>query len=187
MALDLGTASILGDPDTAGPDGTPLGADDMRTQLALSTRYLANWYNATDGSDNKSIWWQKIDTERALVESTYAEMLLAENLYFPTAQAKSDYLQAANGWATLYEELQLSADTLPQPSLLDQAASFVSTTLKAPQVIIPNLFDELGSILNASLGKFLAQAWPVVTVAAIGGILYVFGKPLSKLWEKSIQ
>lgn len=184
MALDLGAANILGDPETAGDQGTPLDADEMRAQLALSTRYLANWYKATDGSDNQAIWYQKIDALRAQVEGTYKEMLSDDNLYFPTTQAKVDYLAASNNWAQLYLQLQLSADTLPQASLIDEAANVISAGIKAPTVVIPNLFSEIGKVLNSSLGNFLAQAWPVVTIVVIGGVVYFFHKPIRKLAEK---
>jgi hypothetical protein len=174
MATDLGVESFLGDADADG-----LGNADAREKLALSTRYLANWYKATSGSDNKDVWYQKIDALRNKVETLYAQLTADDNPFLSPVE-KSDYNAASGAWADLWRQLTLSEDTV-DISLVNSVADFASTAVSAPGVIIPDLFEKAGSLINDSVGKFFAQVWPVLTVIVIGGAIYVFRKPLSKL------
>jgi hypothetical protein len=174
MATDLGVESFLGDADADG-----LGNADAREKLALSTRYLANWYKATSGSDNKDVWYQKIDALRNKVETLYSQLTADDNPFLSPVE-KSDYNAASGAWADLWRQLTLSEDTV-DISLLSQAADFATTAIKAPTVIIPDIMEQLGKLVNDSVGKFFAQIWPVLTVVIIGGVVYVFRKPLSKL------
>lgn len=174
MATDLATESFLGDADA-----DELGNSDARDKLALATRYIANWYKATSGSDNKDVWYQKIDALRSKIETLYSQLTNDQNPFLSPVE-KSDYNTASGAWADLWRQLTLSTDTI-DVSLISQAADFVTTTLRAPGIAIPNFFQSVGGIINDSVGKFMAQVWPVLIIVTIGGIVYVFRAPLSRL------
>ena len=173
MGTDLGLENLLG---TSEDDGSP----GLRDRLALATRYLANWYRATSSSDNKAIWYQKIDTVRRKVEDSYHELNQPLNLYFLSKQAKVDYDDASASWAALWRELQFSTDTI-DVSLIDRVASFEDMLFHAPSTLLPAVGNELGKALGGTLGGFLASTWPYL--AAAGGLLaiYIFRAPLARL------
>lgn len=178
MALDLGVESLLG---TSDDDGSP----GLRDRLALATRYLANWYKATSSSDNKDVWWQKIDTVRAKVEATYNELLQPLNSGFLSRQAKADYDDASASWADLWRQLQTSDDTI-DVSLLSQLADFGTTLIQAPGLIIPQITDSLGKALGDGTARFFAAAWPFLIGAGVALGVYVFRRPLAALVSKGV-
>jgi hypothetical protein len=172
--LDLATESFLGDADA-----DELGNQDARAKLALATRYIANWYKATSGSENKDVWYQKIDSLRSGVQTLYTQ-LTADGNPFLSTQQKSDYNAVSGNWADLWRQLMLSTDTIDR-TLMSQAADFVTTTLNAPGIAIPAIFQSVGGIINDSVGKFMAQVWPVIIIAGVAGGIYLFRAPLSRL------
>ncbi len=169
---NLGVESILG--IDANED-----AQTLRDRLALSTRYIANWYRATKGSDDQATWYQRIDTERAKVEAAYNELIKSENAYFPGRTAKALYQDAANDWPQLWRDLKLSADTLSEPSLLDTAADFGTTLLHTPSAIISDIGNEVGKAIGGAAGNLWRQAWPWLLVAGVGVTVYYFRAPIS--------
>lgn len=173
---DLGLEGLLG---TSGGEL----AQDLRDRLALSTRYLANWYRATDGSENKAVWWQKIDTVRSKVERAYADLLEASNASFAGVRARGDYDDASASWAQLWRELSLSADTIDF-SLIDQIADWTDTIAHAPGLLVPQIGNEIGKAVGGALGGFLAQTWPYLAGAGLLYVAYVFRRPLVALAGK---
>lgn len=172
---DLGAEGLLG------PDAEGQLAQDVRDRLALATRYLANWYRATKGSDNQAIWWQRIDTERVKVERAYELAGRQENQVFLGAEARAAYVDAAEGWPQLWRDLKLSSDTLVEPSLLDQAA----TIAQSPLAFLPTFSEGLAKAVGDSLAGITRQLAPWLLVAAVAGTVYVFRKPLLRLAEKA--
>ena len=173
---DLGLESLLGTSDGE-------LAQDLRDRLALSTRYLTNWYRATDGSENKAVWWQKIDTVRAKVERAYADLLEASNASFAGVRARGDYDDASAAWAQLWRELELSADTIDS-SLIYSIADWADTVAHAPGLLAIQVGNELGKAAGGALGAFLAQTWPYLAGAGALGLIYVFRRPLVALAGK---
>lgn len=174
MGTDLGVENLLG------IDGTGQLSSDLRESLALATRYIANWYKATKDSDNKDVWWQKIDTERAKVEAAYNLLLQADQNPFPGNTGIAAYSDAASGWPQLWRDLSLSPDTI-DTSLLNSAADFFTTVAEAPGLIIPQIGNELGKIVGGTLGNFLAQTWPYIALVGAAGVIYVFRGPLGRM------
>jgi hypothetical protein len=175
---------------TSGPEGLLGYADDldaqtMRDRLALATRYLANWYAATKGSDNQDVWWARIDQLRAEVEGSYSEMSQDANTYFAGKTAIANYNQASNDWNSLYNDITLSIDA-SQLSVINALPDLPSAILQAPGVILPQIGNELGKIIGGTLGQFLRQTWPYLIVAGAVGLVYVFRGPLSKLAGKVV-
>lgn len=165
----------------ADDDGSP----GLRDRLALSTRYLANWYKATSATlgpygasaQTQAVWWQKIDSVHQKVQDTYNELLQPLNLYFLSPQAKADYNAASSAWAELWRELELSTDTV-DISLIDQVASFADTLIEAPSLILPSISNSLGKAIGGTIGAFLAQTWPYLAGAGLLYGIYVFRRPL---------
>jgi hypothetical protein len=171
---DLGAEGLLG------PDAEGQLAQDVRDRLALATRYLANWYRATKGSDDQALWWQKIDTERAKVERAYEIAGRQENQLFLGREALAAYVDAAEGWPSLWRELKLSSDTLVEPSLLDRAAGIVEN----PLAFLPTVSEGLAKAVGDSLAGIARQLAPWLIVAGVAGAVYVFRRPLMRLAEK---
>lgn len=165
---NLGVESLLG------PDADGVAAPDARDVLALASRYLANWYKATKGSEDQDVWWQRIDTERAKVELAYKLASQEDSTYFLTRAAKAAYTDAAHDWPQLWRDLKLSADTLPEPSLIDEVASIVT----APFSILPTLGNEVGKAVGGAVGNLVRQVFPYVLLT--GGIIvvYTFREPI---------
>jgi hypothetical protein len=182
----LGTESLLG-------DSYDLDAQTMRDNLALATRYLANWYKATDSSIAKdlnrtapdtAVWWQKIDVVRRKVEATYQELLAPSQQLFASAQSKADYNDASAAWAALYREMVLSVDTI-DVSLLDVAGSYVDTLTTAPAMIVTQVGNQIGKAVGGGLGSFLALTWPYLIGAGVLLGVYTFRVPLAALARKA--
>ncbi len=171
---NLGAESLLG-VDAEGEE-----AQDVRDRLALATRFLANWYRATKGSEDQAVWWQKIDAERIRVERAYALAGTAENQVFLGTEARAAYVDAAAGWPGLWRELKLSAATLAEPSLLDRAASIA----EAPLSFLPSFSEGLSKAVGDSLAAVMRQLAPWLLVAGAVGVVYVFRKPLGALASK---
>ncbi len=166
---NLGASSALGTGD-----GELAG--DLHDRLDLALQYIANWYRATKGSDNQDLWWAKIDQVRAKVEN--AERLITAAEVFPTADQVALYNDASSSYASLYTELYTSADTLPQPALIDQAADLVTTIVEAPSTFITYAAGLIGKTAGDAAKQFFLGAWPVLLVGAV--VVVVFRKPLAK-------
>jgi hypothetical protein len=177
-ATTSGVENLLGYADD-------LDAQTMRDRLALATRYLANWYKATKGTDDQGVWWQQIDTLRASVESVYKEMTDPANSFFAAKSTIGHYNDAANAWSDLWRRITLSIDA-NQISLMSALPDLPSAILEAPGVILPQIGNELGKIIGGTLGQFLRQTWPYLAVAGAVGLVYVFRAPLSKLAGKVV-
>lgn len=171
---NLGAESLLG------VDAEGEAAQDVRDRLALASRYLANWYRATKGSDDQATWWQRIDDQRRKVEDAYELASASGNELFLGTAARAAYVDAAAGWPQLWRDLKLSADTLPEPSLLDQAASLAS----APFAMLPTLGNELGKAIGGALGSLVRQLFPYILVAGAAGVVYVFRAPIMAVVAK---
>jgi hypothetical protein len=170
--VDLGPESALSIPDGE-------TAQTLRDRLDLALRYLSNWYRATKGSDNQDVWWARIDQERAKVEAAFNLMDPAK--IFPGNAELAAYNDAAAGFPQLYRDLTLSADSLPQPDLLDVAASVLDAALNGPGYIITAATNAITKGVGNAAGKAFANLWPVLAVAAGVGLLYIFRAPLLRL------
>ncbi|HET7485835.1 MAG TPA: hypothetical protein VFJ64_10745 [Solirubrobacterales bacterium] len=176
--LALGPESLLAYGD--GED-----AQTLHDRLDLALRYIANWYKATGDSANKSIWWTRIDQVRAKVEA--AERAMNPSQVFPGNAELALYNDAGPAFAQLWRDLTLSADTLPDPSLLAKAADTLDTILQTPGYVVSAAADAAAKIAGA-LGKgagdaarnFVFSAWPLLAIAGIAGVVYFFRKPLAR-------
>jgi len=169
---DLGAAgSLLGTGDGE-------LASDLHDRLDLALQYLANWYRATKGSDNQDVWWTKIDQVRAKVET--AERQITASEVFPTSAQVALYNDASAGYADLYTELQLSADTLPQPALIDKAADLFTTIVQTPSTLVTYVAGVIGKGAGDATKQFFLGAWPLLLAAGVVGGVYLFRKPLAK-------
>jgi hypothetical protein len=164
----------LGPESLLGVDAEGEAAQDVRDRLALATRYLANFYRATKGSDDQALWWQRIDTQRAKVERAYALAGTAENQLFLGDEARAAYVDAAATWPQLWRDLKLSSDTLKEPSLLDRAASVAEN----PLAFLPTFSEGLSKAVGDSLAAIARQLAPWLLLAGAAGVVYVFRKPL---------
>jgi hypothetical protein len=170
--LALGPESLLspGDGETAGT---------LHDRLDLALRYIANFYKATADSDNKAIWWTKIDQVRAKVEA--AERALDPSLVFPGNSELALYNDAAADFPALWRELYLSPDTLPHRDLLSVAADVFDTIVETPGYIISRVADSAGKALGNGAKNFIYGAWPFLLAAGIGLLAYGFRRPLGRL------
>ena len=172
---DLGASSVLGYAS-----GDP--SADLHDRLDLALRYIANWYTATHGSTNQDLWWAKIDQVRAKVET--AEQQITSSDVFPSTSELNLYNDASQAYAGLYEELYSSADTLPQPALIDQAADLLSTIAETPGYLVTKAAGLVGHAINDSAKAFFLASWPVLLVAGVA--VFVFRKPLAKALALSV-
>lgn len=166
---NLGASSVLGIADGE-------ASADLHDRLDLALQYIANWYRATKGSDNEDLWWAKIDQVRGKVET--AERQITASEVFATKAQVNLYNDASYAYAGLYTELYTSADTLPQPALIDQAAGLVTTIIETPSTFITYVAGVVGKGAGDAAKQFFLGAWPVLLVAGVAVI--VFRKPLAK-------
>lgn len=167
--VDLGPESLLQDAEA-----TPI--TDTRSRLNLALRYLANWYRATEGSDEQSVWWVKIDDVRAKVEAAFVAMDPAK--VFPGVDELATYHDAQLAFADLWRQLTFSIDTLPRPDLITQAADFVDTLVHMPGTILTTTVDIVTKAAGDATKKAITNLWPVLLVAGVlgGGYLAVKAK-----------
>jgi hypothetical protein len=171
-APNLGAPSMGADAVDLGPSALLIDADgnlitDTRTRLDLALRYISNWYRATDGSDNQSIWWVKIDGVRAKVEAAFTAMDPAK--VFPGKDELAVYSDAQLAFADLYRQLQFSSDTLPKPGLLDLAADFVDALAETPGIILTTVVDKVSKGIGDATKKAITNLWPILAVVAVAG------------------
>lgn len=178
MSQDLGIESFLGTADGE-------LAQDLRDRLALATRYIANWYAATEDSDNKDIWWAKIDVLRGKVESAYKRLLAPQNVTFLGRSDVAAYDDASAAWASLWRELTLSPDTI-DVDRLSQVADLFTTIVQTPAAIITQVGNELGKAVGGAAGGFLARAWPYLLGAGVIVAVWTFRQPLAALASKAV-
>lgn len=171
IATDLGPEGLLVDAE-----GNPI--DDTRRRLDLALRYISNWYRATDDSDNKSIWWAKIDDVRAKVEAAFTSM--DPSKVFPGKDELALYHDAQAAFPEMWRQLNFSADTLPRPELIDIAADFLDAVTETPGIIVTTVIDKLTKGAGDAVGKAVKNLWPVLLVAGVlgGGYLVVKAKVL---------
>jgi hypothetical protein len=169
--VSLGPESLLSLPD--GED-----AEALHNRLDVALRYLANWYKATDGAADKAIWWTRIDQVRAKVEA--AERAITPGIIFPGIQEIALYNDAAKDFPQLWRDLTLSADTLPEPGLLDRAADLFDTVIETPGYIITKVASAAGSALGQGAKDLVYQAWPFLALAVVAGVVYFFRAPLGR-------
>lgn len=169
--LALGPESLLGLPD--GED-----SQTLHDRLDLALRYLANWYKASDDSANRAIWWTRIDQVRAKVEA--AERAINPASLFPSVSEVALYNDAALAFPGLWRDLTLSADTLPQPGLLDVAADYLDTLIETPGYIVTKAANAAGKALGQGAKDFVYQAWPLLVVAGVGAVLYFLRAPIAR-------
>src|SRR6185369_14817323 len=105
MAVNLGPSALLTDAE-----GETVA--DTRARLDTALKYISNWYKATDGSDDKDMWWGQIDQVRAKVEA--AEKAFDPAKVFPGKSELAAYLDAQLAFADLWRQLNLSIDTIPK-------------------------------------------------------------------------
>lgn len=163
-APDLGPRALLSDAE-----GNPI--TDTRAKLDMALRYISNWYKATDGSENKAIWWAKIDDVRAKVEAAFTAMDPAK--VFPGVDELAVYHDAQLAFGDLYRQLLTSADTLPKPDLLDLAADFFDTLTETPGIILTTVVDKVSKGIGDATKSAIVNLWPVLAVVAVAGVGYV--------------
>jgi hypothetical protein len=169
-AVDLGPESLLGIPD--GED-----AQTLRDRLELALRYIANWYKATKGSDNQDIWWARIDQVRAKVEAAFRAA--DPGKVFLGNSDVALYNEAALAFPGLWRELTLSRDTLPDPGLIDILASVADTLIETPGFLVSKVTNSLAKGVGAGVASIWANLWPVLVLAGVAGLVYVFRAPLA--------
>jgi hypothetical protein len=183
MATDVGVESLLGDWDA---DDLAVDVQTARDRLVLATRYLANWYAATKDSDNKAIWWQKIDDLRTRVEAAYAVLSKPENTGpFPHPEAKAAYQVAALAWPGLWREITLSGEVNIHFDLIDQAADLLTTIAHTPGAIVRDIGNEVGKAVGGAAGNLLRWTWPYLILAGALGTVYIFRAPILK-WASKV-
>ena len=181
MNPSLGDVTDLGPESLLGFDAEGQHAQDVRDRLALATRYLASWYKATKGSERQAMWWQRIDDEREKIERAYSLACADGNETFLNLPARAAYVDAAETWPALWRDLKLSADTLPEPSLIDAVAGIAS----APFAMLPTLSNEFGKALGDSLGNLGRRLFPWLLVGAAAWGVYTFREPLTRALNKA--
>lgn len=175
---ELGPENLFGVPD--GED-----AQTLRDRAGLALLYLANWYKATKGSDNQNLWWGQIDQVRAKVE--HAFRLVDPRTIFPGNTAKAAYTDASNAFVALWRKLTLSADTLPQPSLIDRAASVLGAFAEAPLVLVPQITNAVTKAIGGSLGAALGNLWPYLALGGAGLLVWTFRDALGIAAKKAVS
>jgi hypothetical protein len=175
-AIDLGPESLLGVPEGA-------MAPELRDRLDLALRYLANWYKATKGSAEQTIWWLKIDQVRAKVEAAYKSFTPADLWLRDSAELL--YNDAAIAFPGLWRDLTFSADTLPEPSLLSLPARVVDAVIETPGYLVHKIGKSLGDGIGGGLGALTEKLWPYALAAGVVIGVYVFRAPLLALVKKA--
>lgn len=162
--MDLGPEDVLSYTDS----GSDTAVEETVSKLQRALRFISNWYQAVDETENRKIWYTRIDAARKKVEAALTEWNKA-GLLFPGNKAKSAYTAAQNSYFEVWSQLQNSADLLPESSVLDD---IVGAAENAPGAVA----DSITKAIAKSLNEIFGNLWPWFLVAAILAGLYFAAK-----------
>jgi len=176
-AENLGPENLLGIPD--GQD-----CRELRNRLDLALRYIANWYKATNSGEHKQIWWARIDQVRAKVEIAFKKCDPID--IFPRSSAVAAYNEAALAFPQLWRDLTLSADSFPDPTLLDYASGYLGAMLEMPAYVGTSVATGIGNAIDGTLGALLSRLAPWLILGAVVGGVYILRVPLGALASRAL-
>jgi len=182
---ELGSESFIGLHD--GPaivDSEASPGQAMRDRLALATMYLSNWYEAVKKSPNKDIWYKRIDTLRAHIETLYKTVSDPKYDLFVSPIINADYDAIGAEWAQLFRDIYTNSDDLIQHNLLTDSVDTLSAIVTSPLTVLPKLGNDIGAAIGGTIGGFVRQTFPWLIAAGAIGLVYVFREPIGKLINK---
>jgi len=189
MSRDLAPKAI----DFPDESGTP--APELRATAIKMLQALASWRAAVKGSPDELMWMSRIsDVEK---KARNVSAIMTDELVFPGKSQQAAYLDSIRSYLSLSDDLMFSADTLPRPDMLENAASFIDSLVDLPSQVIKNLGDSLtkigaatgegvGATLRATFGALLSNIWPLLIVGGVVLVVYEIGpdKILKKVGAK---
>ena len=162
---------------------------ELRDRIDLAFRYTVSWASAAGdyaaGADGVNFAY-RIDAMQTSLRQLYALMPLSDT--FPGKDAKAAYENVSQQYAQLYRDLVFSADTLPQPTLLEYAASFGQALIDAPVAAITGAMEKIANgaakALGGTAGAIWSALWPWLLVAGGAGAVWLFRAPLLRALGK---
>ena len=167
-------------------EGTPIS--ELRPRLDKAIGYIGSWYDAVGSGDPfdlfsaAPVWSDRIGA--VLSEINGVQAMMPPSDLFPGKDAVAAYNHASADFAQLYRDLLFSADTLPQPAVLDQVSDFFKVAIHAPvaaaKTLAEILADEIKKLLGNTAAAIWHALWPWILVAGAAGVVYVFRAPLGR-------
>jgi hypothetical protein len=153
--------------------------DVLRDRIDLAFRYTVSWAKAAGdyatGPDGLP-FSVRIDQMQSALQGLYALLPLSD--VFPTKDAKAAYEKVSAQYAQLYRDLVFSADTLPDPTLIEVASSLAAALVDAPVAAITAGMEKVAGgaakLLGGTAGALWSALWPWLLVAGAAGAIYVF-------------
>lgn len=161
---------------------------ELRERIDRAFRYTVSW-SAAAGSAldrNGAPFAKRIDNTQSALKGLYA--LIPPDSVFPGDDAKAAYERVSAEYAQLYRDLVFSADTLPEPALLERLAGFGQSLFDAPSAALTGIAETASNAVARALGGTAAAIWsalwPWLLVAGAAGAIYVFRAPLGRALGK---
>lgn len=170
MSVDLGPESVLTDWDDS---DNPI--DDTIAKLVTASKFISNWRQAQGEGDIRLV--DRDPVTLAKIDGTSKKVSAAltawnkPDLEFPGNNEVSLYKQAQLSYPDTWRAVQLSIGTEGNYSPLSLGGLFDS---------VPDAGGGLGNWLKDILLNFLKGFWPVLLIAGIVIVGYVFRKSLFK-------
>ncbi len=179
------------DPDTLGDvtaESALSFADEpvliLRQRLDRAFRYTVSWSAAAgDALDRDGVSFSsRIDDVQLAIKVMYT--LIPPDSVFIGKDAKAAYERLSAGYAQLYRDLVFSAETLPQPALLEKLAGLGQALLDAPTAAITGAAESISNAIARVLGGTAAalwsNLWPWLLLAGAAGGVWIFRAPLAR-------
>jgi len=169
MSIDLGPESVLTDwQDEDEP------VDGTLENLARALRFIGNWRKALspenlgEALQHDSATVAKVEQTARKVNDAFA-VWSKPGLIFPGNDEENKYRQAQLAYPDTWRAVTFSTGSLDQEGFIDSLSHLPG-----------DIAESLGGSLSDIVTKFLKGFWPVLVVAAIIVLGYVFRKTIFK-------
>jgi hypothetical protein len=167
-------------------DATPIV--ELRERIDRAFRYTVSWSSAAgDATDRSGAPFKaRIDNVQWALRGLYGLMPLSDT--FAGKDAVAAYNQVSALYAQLYRDLATSADTLPQPALLETVAGIGKAMIDAPVAAATGAMEQLANgvarLLGGTAGALWSALWPWLLLAGGAGAIWLFRAPLGRALGK---
>jgi hypothetical protein len=168
-------------------NSTPI--EELRPRIDLAFRFTVSWSAAAGdyaaGKDGVPFSY-RIDEMQRKLQQLYALLPLSD--VFPGKDAVAAYNAVSAQYAQLYRDLVFSVETLPQPTLLENAAGFGQALIDAPVAAVTGgmekVADGVARLLGGTVGAVWSALWPWLLIAGGVGAAWLFRAPLGRALGK---
>lgn len=162
--------------------------DVLRQRIQLALRYTFSWMDAAgDASDRDGVPFSKRISDVQTALFVLLDLIPAGSVFIGK-DAKAAYERVSRGYAELYRDVVFSADTLPQPSLIEVLGDLGTAAFKAPvaaaKTAAQMIADSIRQLLGNTAAALWTNLWPWLLLAGGAGLVYLFRAPLARALGK---